>query len=500
MKKDFIFIEYRNKEFYCFKFKDVKRCKAVEDIIKDEFTEYLHDKTHKKHYIETLSYVFTNLFMAIKDVELSYNDDLMLHGDYVYYDPMMKDCGYTLKYSYHNGNLSYRYGSVSISNKFMADVIKFLECIDLMKHEEGRIYPTYKPSFEYINWIQIYKIYEKHRDNILKYIDKATLKKNSSSKVVIKEKNNEGELVEIEDKARIKSLSRRTEIKDSNEYIKQLRKMYSEMNYHIGYFDEGTDIQRKNILNIYKEKYGDIFNEETFNKNVDIRNRYLKNTFMPYRTFHLYEKNLTWGRIYNSPLDSYVSNIYKPLLKINGEYALSIDIKSALIQLYILKEHPEIDNRQDFYRYDGLDIYSLKRNDVKFISQCLLYNRGILNAWRAYNYNSVMNKEYTKLSYEMFKSVIEIMKNEKEYLFKDLYGNLDKCKSLIHEESRFMIEVSKELMKNSILHIYNFDALYVSYRNILTTIETFKEVSIGMYKRSINVEHDEELRNELYNT
>jgi len=429
-------------------------------------------------------------------VELSYNDDLLLHGDYVYYDPMMKDSGYTLKYSYHNGNLSYLYGNVRISNKVMIDVIKHLECKDLMKHEEGRIYPTFKPSFEYINWIQIYKIYEKHRDNILKYIDKATLKKDSSNKVVIKERNDEGELVEIEN---IKSLSRRKEIQYSNEYIKQLRKMYSEMNFHLSYFDEGTDIQRKNILELYKEKYGDTFNEETYNKNVDIRNRYLKNTFMPYRTYHLDGKNLTWGRIYGSPLDSYVSNIYKPLLKINGEYALSIDIKSALIQLYILKEHPEIDNKQDFYSYNGLDIYSLKRNDVKFLSQCLLYNRDILNAWRAYNYNSVMNKEYTKLSYETFKSVIDVMKDEKEYLFKDLYGNLDKCKSLIHEESRFMIEVSKELMNNSILHIYNFDALYIGYRDVLTTLEKFKEVSIGMYKRSINVEYDDELRKELYN-
>jgi hypothetical protein len=197
-------------------------------------------------------------------------------------------------------------------------------------------------------------------------------------------------------------------------------------------------------------------------------------------------------------LDSYVSNIYKPLLKIDNDYSLSIDIKSSLIQFYILTECNDVDNRQDFYRYNDLEALSLKRDDVKLISQCFLYNENELSAWRAYNQKCWLNKDYTKISYGEWKTkLIPLMKKQKPYLFEGLFFNKEKCKSLILKESEFMMNLSKELMSNQLRHISCFDALYIGYRNMHKVLGLFKDVSLRMFGRSINVDYDEEILNDL---
>lgn len=498
MNGDFVRIEYLGNDYFCFYFGDVKQNKTLELIISKYFENYLSEKTKKKKYISTLSYIFLNIFRKMKSIELDYDNDGLLLAEYNFSDPMIKKTGYILKFSYHKGNYFYNYGKEKITQSFLIEVMKYLETINYMKHENGN-FSSYKPSFQYINWNKIYKeIYKNNREEILKILEKA-IPKRKQSEIVIKEKNEEGEWVAIEDKIKINSLSRRKELVETRKYIKKLRNMYSEMNVELDHYNNGTDIQRKNILELYEMKYGTgSFRVETYNKNIDIRNNYLKNIFLPYRTYHLSGKKLSWGRVYGGMLDSYVSNIYKPLLKIDNEYSLSIDIKSSLIQFFILTECKNINNKQDFYYYENLEKFSLRREDIKLISQCFLYNVDILNAWRAYNQKCWINKEYTKISYDKWKNeLIPVMREEKSYLFDSLFFNKEKCKSMIHRESNFIIELSKELMSNKIKHISCFDAVYVSYKNMENTLNIINDTSIRMFNKEINVDFDNETFMEL---
>ena len=177
---------------------------------------------------------------------------------------------------------------------------------------------------------------------------------------------------------------------------------------------------------------------------------------------------------------------------------MSIDIKSSLIQFFILTECKNINNKQDFYYYENLEKFSLRREDIKLISQCFLYNVDILNAWRAYNQKCWINKEYTKISYDKWKNeLIPVMREEKSYLFDSLFFNKEKCKSMIHRESNFIIELSKELMSNKIKHISCFDAVYVSYKNMDNTLNIINDTSIRMFNKEINVDFDNETFMEL---
>lgn len=83
-------------------------------------------------------------------------------------------------------------------------------------------------------------------------------------------------------------------------------------------------------------------------------------------------------------------------MKINDEYTVSIDVKSSILQFYILTYHEEIDNKQDMYRYTTIqDI--LDRDNINIMSQCLNYNKDLLNAFRAYNGHYIMIKDYNSI-------------------------------------------------------------------------------------------------------
>ena len=169
-----------------------------------------------------------------------------------------------------------------------------------------------------------------------------------------------------------------------------------------------------------------------------------------------------------------------------------------MIQFFILEECENVDNKQDFYFYEGLDTLSLKRDDVKLISQCFLYNDDYLNGWRAYNQKCWMNKKYTKISYQKWvNELIPLMKSQKSYLFDGLFFNKEKCKHFIHKESDFILELSRELMDKGINHISCFDAIYVGYREVERTLSAFSEISHKKFGRSINVDFDNGILNEL---
>ena len=96
------------------------------------------------------------------------------------------------------------------------------------------------------------------------------------------------------------------------------------------------------------------------------------------------------------------------------------------------------------------------------------------------------------LKKEQFNKIIEIMKEERPYLF-GLFMNTDTNKQMIHQESCFIQEVSSKLMDKGIKHILNFDAIYTSKSNFMDTLNLFEEVSTNLYGRPINIDWNKDL-------
>ena len=118
-------------------------------------------------------------------------------------------------------------------------------------------------------------------------------------------------------------------------------------------------------------------------------NKYLSSPKKPKRIYHFDNDSLSWGRVYGNFIDN-VPNLYKPLLLINGEQTISIDIKSTLLQLYVLNYHKDVPNKQDFYEYEGLKGI-IDRDHIKLLSQCLNYNETLSKALVSYNNSCFAN-------------------------------------------------------------------------------------------------------------
>lgn len=474
----------------------------IEYIIEKYFKDYLYEKRKKRVYIKTLSYFFINIFRIIKSIEKDYDYNFILDEN-EFVSNKMKYSGFIIRFSYSK-NYAYQdeymtdkersyhiYGTENIRHDFLIKVMKDLEKMNFCEHpEKGYSYQdNYKLGFEFINWKKIFQeLYKPNRNEIIAILSNKKDTEENTNPIVIRQNKQD-----ISNE-KYKSLCRRSEIQDTKKYISCLTKMYNNMDIHIDYFQNGNMKQKQSIIEQWNKKTNRYFNIELYNHNVDVLNQFFKKEFHPYRLYHLHDKNLLWGRIYGGILDGYVDNFYKPLLKIDNQYAISIDIKSCLTQLFVINECRNIDNKQDFYYYDRLNDY-LYRDDIKLITQCLNFCGDRTSAFRAYRSNS--SKDRKKYSFincsKDFYDVIDVMKQERSYLFQGLFLNELKCKRLIHIESEFMMKVSNLLFELGINHIYAFDALYVPISKLSLCLDTFTNVSLDMFNKSINVDYDIEM-------
>jgi len=226
-------------------------------------------------------------------------------------------------------------------------------------------------------------------------------------------------------------------------------------------------------------------------------NIYLQSNWSPYRLYHLTDNKLSLGRIYGGPLDTKVSNIYKPLLKINETYTISLDIKSCFTQLFVLENCKNIDNNQDFYYYNSLDGI-LTRSDIKQITQNLIFCNERMTAYRAYVRKQTENKSvYTRIpTYQEFSNFVELMINERRYL-KKLFNQRDMTKEIFHIESNLMIPISNNLMDTGINHITLFDAIYIPYNNLQQSLDIIRDISKQKYNKEINLDYNKSIYNSL---
>lgn len=489
--------EIKNMET-CWKIRNAKKNETVEKIIYDNFFESILKKHRKKQVIiNTLSLLLLNVFRTGED-EL-FLDDQMKRYVFEYWNryEKMKITGLLLNFSKsHKKNDFYMYGDIKIYHRTLAKILDEMEKENWCVRRAGYfcLNNGYNSKFEIgyylFNWQKFYEIY-------LQYDDLDIHIEDNYSPVVVKRKI-DGEYKNVTNEYNIDSL-----FKEDIEYINKLRNMYVKMNVSLDLqnanYVQNQILEEYLLSKRYKYEQKDESNVFIYDVESEIKlwnKRLLSKSYNPYRLYHCDNEIMNWGRVYGNRIDNLPKMYKDSILKINDEYTVSIDVKSSILQFYILTYHEDIDNIQDFYSYNSLQNI-IDREHMKLFSQCLNYNSSILNAFIAYNGNYIMKQDYNSImKLEQFQSIYNKMIQERSYL-KDLFLHPDFCKSIILHEADFMKTVSQEMMNQHINHLCNFDAIYTSYKNISTTIDIFYSLSLSKFKRSIYIDYDNELYSSL---
>ena len=482
----------RLKNIYFWTLENQKKNERMEMIVGEYFGDYLKEVRKKKVYINNLSFLLTHLFILLDDLQDSEEECLC---EVEYNADLMNELGVGLRhYATHKRTINYQYGNIKISNKFITDkILPLLETIGLCWMDKGfsckndGYNAKYDVGITYFNIRRIYKEVYLHYDDVV--IDRC------DNPIIVKVRDNAKKKYVVIDSDNLEY-----DFEYSKRYIERLKNMYSGMCIELESYDTAIPYIKNKVDDLI---YSKIYNKDKFGVGYDVNinkeickwNRYLQRRFIPYRVYHL-DDDLKWGRVYGNHIDC-LPNMFKPLLKINGDNAIPIDIKSSVIQFYTLNHHKEIENRQDFYKYDGLD-GGIDRQHIKLLSQCLNFNRSCKEAHKAYI--GMMRKELdfeNMLDFYDFSCVYRAMIRQRPYL-KDLFLNKDLlCKDMFMKESEFMMVVSGKLMDLSIPHISNFDAIYVGYKDLHKVLDVLYESSLDLYDKKIYVAYDEELLKEL---
>lgn len=479
------------------KIRNAKTNETIEKITVEKFQSIIKQHRKKQIIISSLSFLLSNIFRIGED-ELFLDDEKKRYV-FQYWNSYenMKMTGLPLNFSKsHTKNDFYMYGDKKIFHRTLAKILDEMEQANLCSRRDGYfcLNKGYNKQFEIgyylFNWKRLYEIYIQYDDLDIHIED-------NYSPVVIKKRNEDGQYRNCTNEYNIDLL-----FKDDIQYINNLRNMYSKMNVTLDMYN-ANDIQ-KDILDDYlnQKRYNFEMKDESnvfhFDVESEIRlwNKRLSKTYNPYRLYHD-DGKFCWGRVYgNGGIDN-LSKMYKDsILKINDEYTVSVDVKSSILQFYILTQHQDIDNIQDFYSYNSLQKI-IDREHMKLFIQCLNYNSSILDAFRAYNGHMLLKKDYNRIiNMELFKSIYQNMIEERPY-FQGIWLHPEMSKSIILHESDFMKTVSHEMMNQHIPHLCNFDAIYTSYKNLSTTIDIFCSLSLSKFNRSIHIDYDNELYSSL---
>ena len=480
------------------KIRNAETNETVEKITVENFQSIIKQHRKKQIIVNTLSLLLSSVFRYGEN-EL-FLDDQKKRYVFEHWDSYekMKMTGLLLNFSKsHTKNEFYWYGNKKIFHRTLANVLSEIEQEGYCVRKDGYFCfnKGYNKQFEIgyylFNWQKFYEIYIQYDDLDIHIED-------NYSPVVIKRKK-DGQYKNCTNEYNIELL-----FQDDIQYINNLRDMYKKMNVTLD-IDNANDIQ-KDILYDYvnQKRYNFEMKDESNVYQYDVEseiklwNKRLSKSYNPYRLYHD-DGKFCWGRVYgNCGIDNLPKMYKDSILKIDDEYCVSVDIKSSIIQNFILHYHSEIDNRKDFYYYKSLE-QVLARENVKMMSQCLNYNSSLLDAFRAYNGNYLLRRDYNSIiSMELFKSYYENMIQERNYL-KDLFLHPEMSKQIILHESSYMKLVSNELMNQHIPHLCNFDAIYTSYKNLSTTIDIFYSLSIDKFNKPIFIDYDKDLYNSLMN-
>lgn len=378
------------------KIKNTKKNEIIERIIYEKFQTILKKHRKKQVIVNTLSLLLSNVFRIGENSLFLDNEEKRYVFEYWNSYEKMKMTGMLLNFSKsHTKNDFYWYGDVKVFHRTLANVLSEMEKENWCVRRDG--YFCFNNGYNKQFEIGYYLFnWPKFYEIYIQYDDLDIQIEDNYSPVVVKRKI-DGEYKNVTNEYNIDLL-----FKDDIDYINKLRNMYNNLIITLD-ISNANDIQ-KDILEDY-------LNQKRYN------------------------------------------------FEIKDEYTVSIDVKSSILQFYILTYHEDIDNIQDFYSYNSLQNI-IDREHIKLFSQCLNYNSSILDAFRAYNGHMLLKQDYNRIiTMELFKSIYKNMIEERPY-FQGIWLHPEMSKSIILHEASFMKTVSQEMMNKHIPHLCNFDAIY----------------------------------------
>ena len=171
-------------------------------------------------------------------------------------------------------------------------------------------------------------------------------------------------------------------------YLKKYAQNLSDLKLSMGQYEELSDFQKGNVQKewLSRRRCG-FFNLGEYKRELLFTQFLLVSTVsptVPHAVYHLEGRDWLMGRIYGNKGIDDIKREYVALLKIDGEFAVSIDIKSSYVQTYVLAKTKE-DPRQDFYEYKGLNKLEMNRKDMKLYTLIRLNAESEGSAIKAYN-------------------------------------------------------------------------------------------------------------------
>ena len=269
-------------------------------------------------------------------------------------------------------------------------------------------------------------------------------------------------------------------------YLKMYTQNLDKITLSMGRYENLSDSQKDNVKKEWLDQKNEKqeFNKREYNRELLFLYFLLSETVsptVPHAVYHLEGRNWLMGRIYGNKGIDGIKREFTPLIKINGEFATSIDIKSSYVQTYVLaktKENP----RQDFYEYEKLKDVHMNRKDMKLFTLIRLNAETEGSAIKAYNTNR--RRGANTLNKKKLGELSDLIKKQRPYV-SQLYGKPKVFKEIQKIESDFMIKVGKELLKRKIPYLHHCDAMYVRISDREETIRVFEDISEQEFGRKI---------------
>ena len=481
---------------------ELKSTPQFSEVVSHEFSSYLKSKKRKDVHLAALSLILTLMSFMVREDELSFEDGCI---------PMFQLCGNETDSLYRSGlfiNFSknnsfkgtYAFNGTKFSHSTLIKVVNYLESINWLFHEKGycilgnfSLYAS-KEGREFVNYANFYPcFYNKYRILINDYLDGKSFKRIERQKdyVVVRETKETydvspaGKCIKhcqkIQLDLRKEGLNSSPVVKKSRKFLKRLEEHYSTFDVELTKYEVLDEIRQQVVKQRFREKTNDEFNAELLNGKVLLCNDVIKScTQIPQRIFHRSSAGeLVFGRIYhNKALIDNLNKFLVPMLVIDGKFVSEIDIKSCLLQLFVLEKFPGVDNKQDFYSYEN--IVNLSREKIKLLIQCLLFNSDEERARRSFDCTM------TKTS---FKRVVDLICKEKPYL-KKIFHNTEMSARILRVESDFMISVMESLIDKNVKFLYHFDSIIVQSESVKLLKETINEISNEKWGRDLNLDGD----------
>ena len=477
-------------KFECENVRGYKNLDVFSKFVEQSFQSFLTHKRKKTVYIAGLSFVLFHLCKMIQEDESEHLT--VVFNPFDFDKDRCKEKGRVFAFSKDTSrNDKYSFNKMVFSHSTLIKCVSHLEDKGWLIHEKGWVYSRqHKLGFEFINYSKFYpEFYVAVREifwQIVSFRKCIDTKKNyieiRQSKEVIDD-NGKGSRDVITLNGNLAEYRGRTIIKNSKKLLKRLDDMYTSISVSLRDFDQVDPSVQDAVKRGWSEKREQRFDRKVINKEVTIYNsRVSANKDFPRRVFHLDSNDdLQWGRIYgNKGGIDHLYSYLTPLLAINGEPTIEIDIKSCVLQMFVLNNCPRVDNKQDFYSYECLKETGITREQVKLLTQCLLNNGSKEDARKSFSYTERM-----KLSQKDFNLIVEKMLDERKY-FKSLFLHPNKAKQTIRMESDFMCAVMDRLLDKGLQFIYHFDSIFVRDKDCLTTLEIINQVAMDKWNKSLN--------------